>query len=77
MESSVSEAETARDGTTPEYLVVSDFAEREGGTRYQLAEFLRATGFINLSHKYVHHCYHLTIFDCYTIFHNLDCSKVN
>ena len=65
MDCSIREAETARDGTTPEYLVVSDFAEREGGTRYQLAGFLRATGFINLSQRYVHNSHQLTIFDCY------------
>ena len=53
MEYSLSEAQTARDSDEPEYLVISDFAERERGTRYQLAEYLRSTRFIVLSQRYV------------------------
>ena len=34
------------------YAVISDFAEREHGTRYKLAEFLRSARFIDTSRKY-------------------------
>ena len=33
------------------YAMISDFAEREHGTRYKLAEFLRSARFGNTSRK--------------------------
>ena len=60
MEYSLSEAQTARDCDEPGYLVISDFAKGERGTRYQLAEYLRATRFIVLSQRYVEQNYTLT-----------------
>ena len=52
MEYSLEEAKKVRNRSTSlAYAVISDFAERERGTRYKLAEFLRSARFGDTSRK--------------------------
>ena len=52
MEYSLEEAKKARDASRDlAYAVISDYAEREHGTRYKLAQFLRAVRFVDASRK--------------------------
>ena len=52
MEYSLEEAKKARDSSRGfAYAVISDYAERERGTRYKLAQFLRAVRFVDASRK--------------------------
>ena len=50
MEYSLDEVVNARDSGEPSYSVLSDYAA-QGGTRYELAQFLRDAKFTNLSSK--------------------------
>ena len=50
MEYSLDEVVNARDSGEPSYTVLSDYAAH-GGTRYELAQFLRDAKFKNLSSK--------------------------
>ena len=53
MEYSLEDAKKDRNrGRSLAYAVISDFAEREHGTRYKLAEFLRYFCFNETSEKY-------------------------
>ena len=50
MEYSFIEAVKACDSEEPPYTVLSDYAA-QGGTRYELAQFLRDAKYVNLSRK--------------------------
>ena len=52
MEYSLEEVKKARDsGRGLAYAVISDYAVRERGTRYKLAQFLRTVRFVYVSQK--------------------------
>ena len=51
MQYSLKSVEKEKERREPAYAVISDFVEGEGGTRYELAQFLENAGYIDLSRK--------------------------
>lgn len=51
MQYSLRSVKDEKERRDPAYAVISDFVECEGGTRYELAQFLESAGYIDLSRK--------------------------